>query len=814
MPLATGTNFGRYEVIGLLGAGGMGEVYRARDPRLDREVALKVLPPHLARDREALMRFEREARAVAALAHPNVVILHDCGTEASVFYVVMELLPGESLRKRLARGPIPWPQALEMASEIAEGLSAAHAKGIIHRDLKPENIFVSPEGHVKILDFGLARLDRQFAPVSPTTTVIQSNPLPDTHFEIDPAATAKVDPPTNVETVVPTGDERSTLMGTVGYMSPEHVRGEVVDARTDLFSFGCVLYEMIGGVRAFAKSTKEDTLKAVLFEEPQAIAELNADVPDGVTKLLNRCLAKLLAERLPSARDAAQTLRQIHAEYFQPRPTRIGKFMPWLVGALLTIALVLALYLFGKRADRGTGVDSLAVLPLVSQAGDPSADYLCDGLTDSLIHGLSQSDELRVPSRTSVERVGGKNAEPRQAVQQLGVRACLVGKVAVENEQVTVSLELIDVQADRTLWGKRYVRRLAEMQTLEREITGDLAARLGLKITTAQQERLAKPVTSNPDAYSDYLRGRHCWNKRTEENLNRAISYFRQALSKDTQFALAEAGLADCYCTLGSYGYVAPDKAFPQAEAAARRALELDPQLAEPHTALALVRELYIGDLRGALVEYEHALRLNDKHATGHQWYAFCLAELNRLEAAKAAIRRAQELEPLSPSISSGHGWILYLARNYKAAKAQLEKTLELEPHFVGALSTLGLVHAEKGELDLALAALRKAHALAPNDAEVMGYLGQVLARAGRVEEARNLLAALDKLGKERYVSRYHAALIHVGLGETDAALGCLEAAFRERSCSLASIQVVPVLDPLRKDPRFIELTRRIELPP
>jgi eukaryotic-like serine/threonine-protein kinase len=802
MPLATGTRFGPYEIISQLGAGGMGEVYRAHDPRLGREVAIKVLPQHLASNADALARFEREAKAVAALAHPNVVVLYDCGTQEDSFFVVMELLGGESLRTRLGRGPIPWLQVVEYGIALSDGLFAAHTKGIIHRDLKPENIFVTPEGRVK--------LEGQHAAHGED----DSRPAPDTRLEFGPALLSTIPDSAAAETYVPPNETRSTLMGTAGYMSPEHLRGEVVDARTDVFALGCVLYEMLTGRRAFFGPTQAETISAVLNSEPSEVDEL-ADVPGPVRGVVRRCLAKEVGQRFGSAREVATELRRIHHDR-QNQGARRSRMMMWGLGVTLTVALVLTLYLFHERTVKhAEGISSLAVLPFTS-AGGEREEIMGYGLTEGLVQELSRlrarsGDRLLVPSLRTVEEFRDRANAPIAFGQHLAVRTVLTGRIVLEDDRFDLSVELIDVGDGSQLWEGHYVYRAEDYQQARDEIVKGIAKRLHREVI--QDEELRRHYSTNPKALELYMKGRFYWNKRSKDKLDLAIKHFEEATQKDPKFALAHAGIADSWSLVATYGYDAPTVAFPKAKAAAEKALKLDDSLAEAHTALAQIKEVWEHDWIGAEQEYKHALKLNPDYATAHQWYAFCLAEMGRLKPAKDEMQRARDLDPLSLSINSALGWVYYLDRDHDGAIKQFQHTLKMGEHFLQARQSLGLAYTQKGMHAEALAALMKAREKTPDDIELLAFLGVVQARAGRTDEARAVVRQLEELGNQKYVSAYYSACIFAALGDKEAAFNQLEKAFRENACGIVSLRIDPHLDPLRSDPRFAEMLSRLDLP-
>ena len=485
MPLTPGTRLGPYEILSQLGAGGMGEVYRARDSRLERDVAIKVLPVHLAKDPDALARFEREAKAVAALSHPNILAIHDFGNDQGVSFTVTELLEGETIRGRLAQSPVPWRKAVEIGIATAEGLSAAHSKNIIHRDLKPENIFLTTDARVKILDFGLARVG---APLSNTPA----------------AADAMTEP--------------GTIMGTVDYMSPEQVRGVTAEATSDIFSLGAVLYEMICGQKVFSRGSAAETMSAILHEEPRQISRSGKSVPLELERVIHHCLEKNPQERFQSARDLAFALKATLTE------SGISKAA-------------------APRAKKA--IDSLAVLPFSNAGNDPNLDYLSDGITENLINNLSQLPKLRIVPRSIVFRYKGRDVDPQAVGRELGVRALLTGRVALRGDMLNIQTELVNVEEQSQLWGQQYNRKFSDIFAVQEEISNEICEKLRVQLSGEQKKRLTKRHTENTEAYQLYLKGRYYWNRRNPEWVNKGIEYFRQAIEKDPLFAPAYAGMAD-----------------------------------------------------------------------------------------------------------------------------------------------------------------------------------------------------------------------------------------------------------------------------
>jgi eukaryotic-like serine/threonine-protein kinase len=792
--LAASTRLGPYEIVAPLGAGGMGEVYRARDTRLGRDVAVKVLPQAFAHDPDRRDRFEREARAVAALSHPNILAIHDYGTNEAGTYAVMELLEGETLRSSLARGPLPWRKAVEIGIAIAEGLAAAHAKSIVHRDLKPENLFLTVDGQVKILDFGLARVEPPSAQ--------------------DVATRSYFSAPT----------EPGTVMGTAGYMSPEQVRGQVVGARSDVFSLGCVLYEMVTAKRPFARTTAVETQTAILHDDPPELNDSGKRVPPELERVIRHCLEKNSEERFQSARDLAFALRAALTDSDTSRATaaRLGLPRPhWRVAALALLVLAGgSLYLYlrdGKQNNGGPGpqrsqlVDSLAVLPFAHGGGDADAEFLGDGITISLTNSLAKLRDLKVRPFSAVSRYKGRETDAPAAGRELQVQAVLMGTIQKRGEDLVISVELVEVSENKQIWGQRYDRKFANLLAVQQEIAQDITATLRLRPTGEETKQLAKRPTEDLEAFRFYILGRVEWNKRTKKALQRGVDYFEQAKQKDPNYALAYAGLADCYNLLNEYGGAPAKESFPKAKAAAQKALAIDESLAEAHTSLAYCLAFHEWDWREADREYRRALALNPSYATAHQWYGECLIILGRTEEGLAHLRRAQELDPSALIIPGLTGWALYNNRQYDQAVGIFRKILALDGQFIQARSFLGWTYAEMGMYAEALAEFQKARLLDDNP-EFLGGIGYVHAVAGRKVEAHKVLDDLKELSSRRHVSPCLLAFIHAALGEVDPALQELEKAYQDRSGWLAYAKVDPKYDKLRSDPRFTDLLRRLGL--
>ncbi len=782
MTLAAGARLGPYEILSPLGAGGMGEVYRAKDPRLGREVAIKVLPASFSQDPDRLRRFEQEARAASALNHPNILTIHDIGTHDGSPYVVSELLEGETLRGRLV-GALSPRKAIEYALPIAHGLAAAHEKGIVHRDLKPENIFVTKDGRVKILDFGLAKLTRPETAGSPLTQA--------------PTATA--------------GTEPGVLLGTLGYMSPEQVRGKPADARSDIFSFGAILYEMLSGKRAFHGDSTADTISAILTKEPPDLSITNRNISPGLERVVRHCLEKGPEQRFQSARDLAfdlEALSDVSAPALAPRARPRARTLR--LGAVLVavlLGLVAAALLLWPRAK---AIESLAVLPFSNAGADPNAEYLSDGITDALINSLSQLPNVTVMSRDSVSGYKKRDIGAQAAGRELSVQAVLKGKLLQRADDLLITAELVDVRRNSHLWGGQFHRKLSEIQTVQEEMAGQISAKLRGRLSGEEKKRLTKRYTENAEAYQLYLKGRYFWEKRTEDSLKKSIDYFNQAIEKDPAYGRAYAGLAEAYSVLSSWGVMPPKESYPKARAAAAKALEIDDSLVEAHACLGLLTS-YDWAWSAAEREFKRAIELNPNYATAHHWYGMLLASLGRSDEAIAELHRAKELDPLSRIIQANNARISLYARQYDRALEEARKTIEQFPDYFNGPLMLGRAHEAKGMLEQAIREYREAVNLGGGPL-ALSALGGAYALSGRRVEAQTTLEELKSLATRRYVPPYYIATIYQDLGEKDRAFEWLEKAYADGSWDLVFLKVNPVWDPVRSDPRLADLLRRLKL--
>ena len=718
---------------------------------------------------------------MAALSHPNILEIHDFGTEGGVTYAVTELLDGETLRRRLSSGPLPWPRAVAIAAGIANGLAAAHARGVVHRDLKPENLFLTEDEHVKILDFGLARRNPP-----------RREPTPEPHD----------------------GDRDGQIIGTVGYMSPEQVRGQKADARSDIFSFGCVLYEMVTGLRAFYSGSPAETLVAVLREEPTEAGQFVPVLPDGLCVILRHCMDKDPGDRFQSARDLALALDDV-ARGVSLRTDRVPvkRRAPrkLLIGASFVVVAVLAaagarLFLGGPSVS-----DSLAVLPFANTTGDPEMDYLSDGVSESLANSLSRIRSLRLPARTSVFAFKGQ-ADPLQAGRALGTRAVLTGKLGRRGSNLVVQVELDEVGPGAQIWGERYERSAADLLLIEQEIVEEVARKLNVRSKEVERSRASRRPTSNAEAYDLYLQGRFHWNKRGE-SIGKSIELYERAIALDPNFALAHAGLADSYDLLAFYGAAPPNELLPKGLNAATRALQIDDSLAEAHASLADMRYQYEWDWPGAESEFRKAIALNPNYPTAHQWYSNYLSAASRFAESLQEIQVARRLDPMDLVIRNDEGLAHHLAGDDEKAIGLLRHTVELEPNFALARLYLALVAAKPGAMETSIAESKKAMELTDGEPDAIALYGYACGVAGRRAEALRAHAMLEELSRRRFVSAFAMAVLRVGLEDKAEALAALEEAYAERAGRLVFLRVERLFDPLRAEPRFQKLVARLRIP-
>jgi serine/threonine-protein kinase len=824
MTVPIGSRFDRYEILDHLGSGGMGEVYLARDSRLDRRIAIKLLPAESTRDLSRLHRFVTEAKAASALNHPNIITIHEIGEAENRNFITTEFVEGRTLRQAIAAGKLSPLASIDIASQIASALAAAHQAGIVHRDIKPENVMIRPDGIVKVLDFGLAKLTERVA----------SEGEPDART----AAMLDTDP--------------GIVLGTATYMSPEQARGVRVDGRTDIFSLGVVLYESVTGRTPFEGATQADMIGQVLNQEPRPLASHTNGIPIELQRIVSKALRKDREERYQTVKDLLLDLKALKRELettatltyttvpssggsarlavsyetamlpnassadtliTKPPSAPLTSSAQYITGRLKTHrrgflvtlaafgagAAALALYTRSMRE-----INSIAVLPFTNRKPDAEGGQLSDTVTNTIINNLSKLPSLKVKSRIAVQPFAGSTPDIRKIGEALDVHAVLTGEIIQRGEDLTINVSLVDAHENNNLWGDSYRRKISDLLLVEQEITRDVSDRLRLRLSGAEKKRL--------DAFQLYQKGRNAWAKRTDQGMQEGIQFFEQAIRLDPNYAPAHAGLADCYNMLGNYAILSGKDVFPKAREAAEKAIALDANLAEAHAARGFTYFQWDWDWPNAEREFRRAIDLKSDYGPAHQWYSSLLAATGQTDQALEAAKRAQELEPFSLIVRSHYGWINYLARQYDETLKEMRQLLKLDPNFFAAHRYQALAHEGDRKYDLAIAAFHKALPLSRGSVVLKAELAHAYALSGARAEAVRLLDELRQLSAQRYISPFHFAIVHLGLGEKDRAVELLNQALDERGERLVWLRADPRFDILRDDARFHDLVLRIGL--
>ena len=837
--LKANSTLSHYRIVSRIGAGGMGEVYLAQDTKLDRKVAIKFLHDELSKDEDKLNRFVQEAKAASALNHPNILTVYEIGEVEGKNYIATELIDGQTLREHLSqKEPLSLNAILKIGVQVAEALSAAHHASIFHRDIKPENIMIRRDGYAKVLDFGLAKLSEPQALAGGSITGEEA------------------------QTRVKHQTHPGTIMGTASYMSPEQARGKETDARTDIWSLGVVLYEMLARKVPFTGETVNHIIVSILEKEPILLT----DVPGELQRIIRKALTKDVDMRYQSARDLLIDLKNLRrdldiqgeiersvvpnrelpttsisesqTQFFSAGATKSGsvartqnlqsstssleyavtqakshKVVTAIAGIVLLGALTtVGYFVFVSRGGGTKQIGSIAVMPFVNESGKAELEYLSDGMTDTLISSLSQLPNLNVKARSSVFRYKGKDASPQTIGKDLNVQAVLNGRIAQRGDQLTLTLELVDAQTENVIWSDQYSRKQVDLVSLQSDIARDVSTKLKTRLSGVEEQKLAKTYTTNPEAYQLYLKGLFYWNKRTAEALKTSIDYFNQAISKDPNYGQAYAGMALAYVLLPAYSAGNPAESMANAKAAAAKALQLDDTLAEAHTALGYALFTYDRNLAESDREFRRAIELNPNYATAHQWYGFGnLVATQRFDEAIAEGKRAEELDPFSLVVIADLGASYFYARRYDEAIQELRKAIELDPNWYLGHMNLCMSYEMKGQHHDAVAACEKARSL-NDDPYALGFLAHAYTAAGKRDEALKALAQMNEVAKQRYVPAYAFALAYAGLGDKEQAFLWLERSLQDRAWDVTYLKVDPLMDNLRADQRFADLVKRIGL--
>jgi len=776
----------------------MGEIYLARDTRLKRDVAIKILPEKLLKDDAAIERFMREAYAASALNHPNILTIYDIGEFEKIRFIATEFVAGETIRERLKADNLPVKESLDIAVQVANALDAAHSAGIVHRDIKPENVMLRADGYVKVLDFGIAKL---------IETRNDERGIINEENE-----TLRQSPPNIRHSTTP-----GMIIGTAAYLSPEQARGAKVDTRSDIFSLGVLIYEMIAGATPFAGATVPDIIAAILKSEPKPLSDFLKTSPPELEWIIAKSLKKERKARYQNIRELSADLKRLGQRLeFETELQRVSDSdlknqtnsneNPTLVFSNNPTNTAI------KKTRKA--IDSLAVLPLANVSGDQKTEYLADGITEYTINSLSQLPKLRVVPRSTAFRYKNQENDLQKIGEELGVRAVFAGRVMQLGDAIIVKTELVDIANQAQIWGEEYRRTLTDIFSLLDEIAEDIGKQLRIKLTGEDKKKLAKRYTENAEAYQLYVKGRYfVTTRRTEKFIKKGIDLYQKAIELDPNYALAYSGIAEAYGFLASStGGWSPHKAYPKAKAAALKALEIDDALGEAFCSLGFSRLLYDWDFDEAEKAFKKAIALSPQFPNAHDGYGFFLKAAGRHKEAIQKGIEVQRLDPLSPFGHISLGYAYYFARDYEKAIEECNKALELDKYSTFAYRNLGLAYLQSGSTENAISALSKAVTFSSGGFAFESYLGCAYALVGRYKEAAEVLENLHEISKEKYVSAYSFAMLYLGLNDYDQTFEYLEKAFAERSGFLPFLKVEPMVDPLRDDPRFEDLVWRIDL--
>lgn len=797
----------------------MGEVFLAQDTRLDRKVALKILPSEFAEDKDRMSRFIREAKSASALNHPNIITVYEIGASEGMHFIALEFIDGETLKSYAKNNRLNFKSALEIAIQVASALDEAHSAGIIHRDLKPDNVMVRSNGLAKVLDFGIAKLSE------PAASASSLNLSGEDATAIKPHSTSP-----------------GMIIGTANYMSPEQAKGQEIDARSDIFSFGIVFYEMLTGKPPFAGETALETISSILKDEPQPLSQLQPDIPNEIERIAGKALRKDREERYQTAKDLlidlkearhelefqnklersivpnqdenktqilkATTLDKINQASTSPALASNPKSKYLAPGLLVLVLAVVGFFGYRYFAPANKQIESIAVMPFVNESGNADVEYLSDGMTETLINSLSQIPNLSVKARSSVFRYKGKEIDPKKIAAELNVQAILTGRVVQRGDQLTLNLELIDAQTENILWGNRYERKGSELIALQSEITRAVSNQLKTKLSGSDAAKVEKNYTANSEAYQFYLKGRFYSSKRTAKDARQALEYYRQAVAIDPNYALAYAGLAESNWFLALYSYPQINELVPEARRLALKALELDNSLAEPHSVLGVICNTRDRDFACMEREQKLAIELNPNYAEGHRRYGLMLKHLGRFEEARIPLGRALEIDPLSPVTNFETAQLLFYEKKFEESEVQSKKNVELDPNFWYAHMQLFYVYRRKRDHASAVEELAKVQ-----DSRGEPDAAKLIRESFAGGDWQGFLRKITGDRTRLKLYPYFVATLFAELGEKDKAFAALNEALETKDQHTSWMKVDPFMDPLRDDPRFREVLRRAGFP-